>query len=270
MAKKKNTLTREQAAELYKDLQKAMGGLKAKPKTASTSTGTIPAADTARAGKMIAAEISKALRSEPPSELEQNSIPLRAPSFAPASRGTVGAVTFVLMVAAVKVGLAVLEATGLMTATPAAASVSLQAELMAARAAGPKFSTQEVAILTSLDARRSELEERGRQLDERKADLERQDRELAVKLSELKELTTKLASTRDKDTKKRSTQLEQLANVYGAMNPSEAATLLEQLDLQIALQLVQRMPEKRIGQILALMSKERAIMLTRLISEKIE
>jgi flagellar motility protein MotE (MotC chaperone) len=43
---------------------------------------------------------------------------------------------------------------------------------------------------------------------------------------------------------------------------------MEQLDVQIALSLIERMPEKKIGQILALMSKERALTLTKMLSGK--
>jgi flagellar motility protein MotE (MotC chaperone) len=50
------------------------------------------------------------------------------------------------------------------------------------------------------------------------------------------------------------------------MNPAEAAALLEQLDTPIALELLGRMPGKRIGQILALMTSERALTLTRMLS----
>ena len=43
---------------------------------------------------------------------------------------------------------------------------------------------------------------------------------------------------------------------------------MEQLDVTIALSLIERMPEKRIGQILALMSPERALSITRMLSGK--
>jgi flagellar motility protein MotE (MotC chaperone) len=52
------------------------------------------------------------------------------------------------------------------------------------------------------------------------------------------------------------------------MNPPEAAHLLEQLDVQVALSLIERMPEKRIGQILSLMNAQRALELTNLLSTR--
>ena len=71
---------------------------------------------------------------------------------------------------------------------------------------------------------------------------------------------------RSKQNKKTTTLHCKLANVYGSMNPQEAATLIEKLDSQIALGLITRMPEKRIGQILALMSPEKALTMTKMLS----
>jgi flagellar motility protein MotE (MotC chaperone) len=89
-----------------------------------------------------------------------------------------------------------------------------------------------------------------------------------VRLTELKELSERLKAEREKGEKQRNVQLDQLANVYGSMNPPEAAHLLEQLDINIAHSLIQRMPEKRIGQILSLMNAERALELTNRLSSK--
>jgi flagellar motility protein MotE (MotC chaperone) len=52
---------------------------------------------------------------------------------------------------------------------------------------------------------------------------------------------------REKGDKQRNSQLDQHANVYGSMNPPEAAHLVEQLDIQVALSLIQRMPEKKMA-----------------------
>ena len=89
-----------------------------------------------------------------------------------------------------------------------------------------------------------------------------------MRLTQLRELADSLKNDRDKSEKKRSVQLDQLANVYSAMDPKEAAGLIEQLDVTIALELVSGMPEKRIGQILATMNSEKALAITRMLSGK--
>jgi flagellar motility protein MotE (MotC chaperone) len=120
----------------------------------------------------------------------------------------------------------------------------------------------------ALDHRRSELEDRAGRLEQRELEFSARDRDLALRLTELKELSERLKIERQKGERQRDTQLDQLANVYGSMNPPEAAHLLEQLDIQIAQALIERMPEKRIGQILALMNAQRALELTNRLSRR--
>jgi len=160
-----------------------------------------------------------------------------------------------------KIAVSALEAIGVGEVQPAQATV-------VALPSGPQWSKEETKILTSLDHRRAELEERARRLEQREHEFVARDRDLAVRLTDLKELTERLKIEREKGDKQRGSQLEQLANVYGSMNPPEAAHLLEQLDIQIALSLIQRMPEKRIGQILSLMNAERALELTNRLSSR--
>lgn len=132
----------------------------------------------------------------------------------------------------------------------------------------PTFSEDELVILKSLDERRVDLEERGKKLDVREEEIERRDREFAARLTQLRELSEQLKGEREKGDKKRNVQLDQLAAVYSSMGPKEAAQLLEQLDVTISLSLIERMPEKRMAQILALMTPERALTLTQMLSKR--
>jgi len=272
--KKAKSMSREEAAELYRDLKKAMSTVKAKGGSGGAkSKGAAPSV-----GEMIAREISKAMKkddasapsSAPRAEaIVGEEIPSESvdwPSRSNASRGRNAAIGFVIFVAAFKTALSAMEAVGFATASPVqAAMVSAPAS---PRLPTEAFSREEIKVLTSLDARRAELEERSRKIEERSRDLDTRDREFVSRLTELRELNDKLGAERDRSQRKRSSQLEQLANVYGSMNPSEAAKLIEQLDVAIALGLIEKMPEKRIGQILAMMSPERALALTRLLSGK--
>jgi flagellar motility protein MotE (MotC chaperone) len=52
------------------------------------------------------------------------------------------------------------------------------------------------------------------------------------------------------------------------MAPKEAAILIAKLEPEIALSLLERMPGKRMGQILSLMDPARAIELTKGLSDK--
>lgn len=136
-------------------------------------------------------------------------------------------------------------------------------------ASAPGTWTQaEKELLTQLDARRVELEKRKEALDRRESDLKNQAQVLTERLAELRGLTAKLAEARKEKDARRESRLEQLANVYSVMEPNEAGALIAKLDDTISLELLQRMPEKRMGQILGFMDKERAVDLTRLLTSR--
>lgn len=126
----------------------------------------------------------------------------------------------------------------------------------------------EAKILTELDGRRVELERRKGQLDKREAELAVQSQALNERMAELKGLVTRLSDVRHEKDQQYDARMEQLANVYGAMDPKEAAPLISKLDLDIAIPLLERLPGKRMGQILAMMDKDRAIELTKRLTAK--
>lgn len=130
------------------------------------------------------------------------------------------------------------------------------------------WSPEKRELLTQLDARRVQLEKRRIQLDEREKELRNQEEEIAGKLVELKMVARKLEEYRQQKDHQYEARLEQLADVYGSMAPKEAAPLIEKLEENIALALLERMPGKRMGQILSLMSAERAVELTKKLTSK--
>lgn len=123
-------------------------------------------------------------------------------------------------------------------------------------------------LLSQLDARRVELEHRRSAIERREAELEVRGKALAEKLAELRTISSKLEKKRKEKDNRYEARLEQLATVYGSMAPKEAAPLIGRLDEEIALSLLERMPGKRMGQILALMSPERAIELTKSLTDR--
>ncbi len=123
-------------------------------------------------------------------------------------------------------------------------------------------------LLSQLDARRVELEHRRSAIERREAELEIRGKALAEKLAELRTISSKLEKKRKEKDNRYEARLEQLATVYGSMAPKEAAPLIGRLDEEIALSLLERMPGKRMGQILALMAPERAIELTKSLTDR--
>lgn len=231
------SLSREDAAQLYQDLQKAMGTIKSKK-----VVGAQPVMP-----EQLSAELNVGIR--------QSGIPAMNPR-------TV--MTFVLLLAIARSVLTGLDAMGVTSLDNAMASTSSPSKMQVSLNDG--LSRDEVRILTSLDSRRAELEERAKAQEAKAQELSNQEKEIAQKLMELKSLSQRLGDDRTKSDVKRTAQIEQLANVYGSMGPAEAAALIEQLDISISLDLISKMPEKRIGQILSLMSKDKALEITKLLS----
>ncbi len=124
------------------------------------------------------------------------------------------------------------------------------------------------SILLQLDQRRVELEQRKVVLDEKEKELKNQVQLISEKSTELKSLIAKLSSMRKEKDQQYESRLEQLATVYSAMAPQEAASLIARLDNATAMGLLDRMPGKRMAQILGIMEQERAIELTRFLTDK--
>jgi hypothetical protein len=164
MAEKK--LTREQARELYDDLHKAMTQMMhkrgEKPPVAAASSGA--------PNTKLAKEIADALKSGLNGKAAPTQRPTRSAEAARrasprsptrlsggSSNGHAIAVLFVAAFCCAKVALSAIEATGVAEVEP------VQAALVAPVPVGPQWSKEEVKILTSLDHRRAELEERSAQ-----------------------------------------------------------------------------------------------------------
>ncbi len=240
---------------MYDDLHKAMGHMltKRQAEAAGKSEPTKSKAATQAAGKA-------AYGASP-----AKNAPTRQPADRAASRrrfdGQALALLTVAFLGCAKIGLSALAATGFGHVEEAQAVV-VKAPV------GPKWTKEEAQLLKALDARRVELDERSSRIDKREEAFTARERELAVRLTELKDLSERLKLEREKGDKQKNVQLDQLANVYGSMNPPEAAQLLQQLDIQVCLSLIERLPEKRMAQILALMNPERALELTNLLSKR--
>ncbi|HZR84491.1 MAG TPA: hypothetical protein VFD92_25555 [Candidatus Binatia bacterium] len=117
------------------------------------------------------------------------------------------------------------------------------------------------SLLSSITRRQAELAEREKELVAREERLQGYERDVTQKLQQLEDIEKRLkagaaAGPNDK-------VAVSLAKVYAAMRPAEAAPILEQMDDATVLRILGEMKEKQIGQILPLMGRDRAIVLTR-------
>lgn len=128
--------------------------------------------------------------------------------------------------------------------------------------AGKIASAGERAILGRLQARRNELDTRGRELDMRESLLKATEKRLDAKVNELKELEGRvkaLMGTREKNAEQR---FKSIVAMYENMKSKDAARILERLDMRIQVAVTSEIKPAKMSEILAQMTPEGAERLT--------
>ena len=116
----------------------------------------------------------------------------------------------------------------------------------------------ERAVLESLRARRLDIERRGDEVAQRELLLTAAERRLGERLDELRALQGRLEGDVRSRSEREEAGIRQLVRVYEAMRPRDAATILDDLDMPILLQVLDRMREAKAAPVLAAMRPERA------------
>ncbi len=129
-------------------------------------------------------------------------------------------------------------------------------------ASGQIFTESEVRLLQDLAARREQLEARSRELDIRESLLEAAERRIEDKIAELREIEAKIDALITQHDAQEERKLRSLVRVYETMKPKDAAVIFNELDLDILLDVVELMNERRIAPILAEMDPQRATTVT--------
>ena len=143
----------------------------------------------------------------------------------------------------------------------------------AARAANPNnkaaimngaaqpVSPAEKALLERLGERREELESRMRELEMRERLLDSAEKKLDGRVGDLKTLEEKV-SPAAKASADEAKAIKNLVIMYEAMKPKDAARVFDRLGLDVLVPVVQQMNPRKMSEVLAAMSPERAEKLT--------
>lgn len=123
-------------------------------------------------------------------------------------------------------------------------------------------SQTELDLLEGLSARRVALDEREQALDRREALLAVAEQRLAEKTTELEALRTQIEGMLGEVDVQREAQLASLVSIYENMRPADAATIFDGLDIDVLLNVLDRMREQKSAAILAGMNPERARQVT--------
>jgi flagellar motility protein MotE (MotC chaperone) len=149
------------------------------------------------------------------------------------------------------------QQTGVIVARQAAAPAE-----PASKPPEPPISDSERALLVDLRARRAELDAREAALASRETVLGAAEKRLAARIEELTSLQRKLETLEVARKDRDEANWRGLVKLYESMKPRDAATIFNDLDMPILLQVVDRMKEMKAAPVLAAMQPDRARQLT--------
>ncbi len=153
-------------------------------------------------------------------------------------------------------------------AAPQAALPRLSLPSTSAPVQPPPASSAELQLLQDLRKRRQALDERERQLDQ-KADLvQAAELKLQARLDELTALQTRLEQVEDDRRKRNAANWNGLVKTYEDMKPRDAAGIFNVLDMNVLLEVLDRMDERKAAAVLAAMLPERARLATQMLAQK--
>jgi flagellar motility protein MotE (MotC chaperone) len=120
------------------------------------------------------------------------------------------------------------------------------------------YTDEEVDVLQQLAKRREELDLRARQLDEREALIQAAEQRMEQKMAELKALQATVEDLLKTRSEQEEAELKSLVKMYENMKPKAAAKVFEEMDMDVLLDVVDRMNERKVAPILALVTPTRA------------
>lgn len=128
----------------------------------------------------------------------------------------------------------------------------------------------EFQVLQRLAQRRAELDKLRRDLALREKLLGATEKKLNAKLEELNGLKSQIQNLLKKHDKEQEAKLKSLVKIYETMKPKNAARIFEKLEMEILLDVVERMREAKTSLIFAAMDPSKAKAVTSRLAERRE
>jgi len=117
---------------------------------------------------------------------------------------------------------------------------------------------EETIDLSLLKKKKTELKEREKYLEKRKMQLVALQDEINKKIASLTRLRNEIKAEMEKKKTNEDKKLKHLIKIYSAMKPVKAASLIEKLDIRLAIELLSRMKGDTVGGILSFVDVEKA------------
>ncbi len=129
-------------------------------------------------------------------------------------------------------------------------------------------STMRMELFEELKARRQTLDEKARALSVREALLKAAEQEIEQKYEELLSLRGEIQELLVEQDEEEKARVASLVKIYEGMKPKDAANIFNSLDLDVLLNVVSKMSERKSAPIIASMNPERARTLTIMLMEQ--
>ena len=126
----------------------------------------------------------------------------------------------------------------------------------------PEFTHSEKEVLEKLSDRRAELEKWENDLEIKQKMIEVSSQKLDGKIAELKQIQSDTDVLLKSYNEQEDAKLKSLVKIYEAMKPKDAAAIFNEMDMDITLDIIDRMAEKKASPIMAAMDTKRARKIT--------
>ncbi len=124
------------------------------------------------------------------------------------------------------------------------------------------LSPSEISILQQLSERRATLDQQTAELAQREALLKATEKRLDDKIAKLADMQKAIAAADQKHNQEEDARTQSLVKIYETMKPKDAAQILEQLDMPVALTLIGHMKESKTAPVLSAMTPAKAKAIT--------
>jgi len=131
-----------------------------------------------------------------------------------------------------------------------------------------EFTQTQTDALKELKERRTSLDKRESRANQREALLKVTEKRIEEKIAELENIRVEIEELLGKQSKAEEGRLQSLVKIYSGMKPKDASEIFNNLDMDILLQVVSRMSERKSAPIIATMTVKKAQELTTLLAQQ--
>ena len=131
-----------------------------------------------------------------------------------------------------------------------------------------EYSDVKMELFSDLSKRRKDLETKEKELVLREALLKAAQAELEQKTNELTGIKTEIESLLKQQTEQENKRIASLVKIYEGMKAKDAARIFDNLEMDVLLQVVTKMSERKSAPIIAAMDADKARNLTILLAEQ--